>query len=639
MDSNHSPQIRQLSPTVINKIAAGEVIERPASVVKELVENSLDAGARRVDVTVEQGGADLIRVVDDGCGIAATQLTLALASHATSKIENAEDLFRVESLGFRGEALASIASVSRLSLRSRPAQAESAALVEVVGGEASPIQPASGPPGTCIEVRNLFFNTPVRRKFLRTTQTEAGHVAEAITRLALSHPQVHFTLTHGKRLVHDLPPTSLMERITQVFGEELAAGLLPVASHDEEIRLSGFVANPAHSRPNNRMQYMFLNGRFIRDRSLQHALGEAYRGLLLTGRYPICFLQLTLAPASVDVNVHPTKLEVRFEDGGRVYSELLGTLRTRFLATDLVARANLPTPPLENPQLQQWAQRQFDPATVTAESPGSPSEDAAVPPAAREGDPHEVGRAPLGLHRVDLPGGGSPPAGDGLGPRPNLSADTAGEATRSAEHVAASTAGPPPARGKIGAFSAVQIHNRYLVTESEAGMEVIDQHALHERILYEAIRTKVLAGGLESQRLLTPEPVDVTASEAAAALEQSQLLAQLGLEISPFGGETLLLSSYPAMLSRLRPADILRSAVELLTTPGKRLERRDLLDELLHMMSCKAAVKYGDPLTPQEIESLLAQRHLAQDHHHCPHGRPTALVFTRAQLDRQFKRI
>jgi DNA mismatch repair protein MutL len=617
------PTIRQLPPNVVNKIAAGEVIERPASVVKELVENSLDAGATRVDVSVEQGGMELIRVVDDGCGVAPEQLELAVASHATSKILDADDLFRVATLGFRGEALASIAAVSRLVIRSRPADAATAMELEVVGGAMEPLRPASGPCGSTIEVRRLFFNTPVRQKFLRTTQTEVGHLTEAVARLALAHPRVHFTLSHGGRTLHDLPPASPRERVAALFGAELADAMISVDSQDGDVRLVGEVANPSHSRPNNRFQYLFLNGRFIRDRSLQHALGEAYRGLLLTGRYPVCFLHLTLPPASVDVNVHPTKLEVRFQDGGRIYSHLLGTLRTKFLSTDLVARGSLPvgmsnasgddevaaaTPVASD--LWEWAKRQLGPA------------------GADDGD-----------------------AGGGVNPHRGLSNHGDGLQLHSVTPLPSRTAtAPVPAPHRVdeahampaphaGSGRALQIHNRYLVTETEDGLEVIDQHALHERILYESLRERVLAGAVESQRLLVPEPVDLAGAEAAAALENRELLAQLGVDVEAFGGETVLISAYPAMLANFAPADVLRSVVEQLLAGGKQLESRDLLDELLHMIACKAAVKYGDRLTPGEIDALLEHRALAQDHHHCPHGRPTALVFTREQLDRQFKRI
>ncbi|HEX6963822.1 MAG TPA: DNA mismatch repair endonuclease MutL [Lacipirellula sp.] len=633
------PTIRQLPPSVVNKIAAGEVIERPASVVKELVENSLDAGARRIDVTVEQGGIELIRVVDDGCGVAPDQLELALASHATSKIVDADDLFRVGTLGFRGEALASIAAVSRTVFRSRPIEAELAMELEVVGGAAEPLRPAGGPCGTCVEVRHLFFNTPVRQKFLRTTQTEMGHLTEAVARLALAHPHVHFTLTHGGRLIHDLPPGEARERIGALFGPELAEALIAIDSEDGDIRLSGYVANPSHSRPNNRMQYLFLNGRFIRDRSLQHALGEAYRGLLLTGRFPVCFLHLKMPPAAVDVNVHPTKLEVRFQDGGRIYSQLLGTLRTKFLSTDLIARGSAPTAALgASPQsndelaaaaaapsqgLWEWATRQLGPAR---------SDEGMTRDFAPFG-PFEQRSGSLQMHRIDLPplvgrtGQAASPRTTTVGVHPDAESDP----MRIDEaHGRVESSRPP---------KALQIHNRYLVAETDDGLEVIDQHALHERILYEALRERVLTEAVESQRLLVPEPIDLAASEAAIALENRDVLAQLGMEIESFGGETLLISAYPAMLANLPPSEVLRSLVEQLLAGGKQPESRDVLDELLHMIACKAAVKYGDRLTPQEIEALLEQRGLAQDHHHCPHGRPTALVFTREQLDRQFKRI
>ncbi len=610
------PEIRQLSTSIINKIAAGEVIERPASVVKELVENSIDAGADRVDVTVEKGGAELIRITDNGCGIGADQLSLAVASHATSKISTADDLFSVESLGFRGEALASIAAVSRMVITSRPEDCESGAVLEIVGGVAEPIQPVGSPQGTSIEVRQLFYNTPVRHKFMRTTQTEMGHISEAVTRLALGNPQVHFTLTHGNRLMHDLPPvTDLRDRVAALFGQEIAENLIPVESEESEISLRGYVANPTQNRGNNRLQYLFLNGRTIRDRSLQHALGEAYRGLLLTGRYPICFLSLQIPPAMVDVNVHPTKLEVRFQDGGRLYSQLLGTLRSKFLSTDLVARGSVPSQGDESDEIAQstpksselfdWAKRQL----------GSGSESNWAGQGGLQ-SPADSGASagPLRLH--DFPAASQPT---------NQPMSAVGEYYQRVD--------PPDAT------SALQIHNRYLVVENEDGLEVIDQHALHERILYESLREKVLAGVLESQRLLVPEPVDLAAAEAAAVLENRELLASLGLEVKEFGGETVLLSAYPAMLANFSPGDVLRSLAEQLQTEGKTPEPRDLLDDLMHSIACKAAVKFGDALTSEEVQALLAQRHLAQDHHHCPHGRPTALVFTREQLDRQFKRI
>jgi DNA mismatch repair protein MutL len=646
-------RIQQLSPSVVNKIAAGEVVERPASVLKELLENAVDAGATRIDVAVEQGGGALIRVADNGCGIAADELPLAIAPHATSKITSADDLFRVHSLGFRGEALASIAEVSRLVIRSRTANAESGAELEVVGGQPRDAVPVGCPVGTTIEVRNLFFNTPVRQKFLRTTQTEMGHTVEALTRLALAYPNIHFTLTHNDRPVHDLPPVEdLRERVTALFGQELADDLIDVESTGDDVTLSGYVANPMHSRATGRMQYLFLNGRAIRDRALQHALSEAYRGLLLSGWQPVCFLRFQMPPELVDVNVHPTKQEVRFQDSGRLYSQLLGTLRTKFLTTDLTARGKAPSDQSASGRgddessaggdvgrLVQWAKEQLGEQLREQESEfGSrPASGDSQRPAAGASSPIS---GPLRLHEVDVP------SFRPFDASPRQTHIASGMATQSedASEVSAELNAPLSEHLRSGARAAtsrhaLQVHNRYLVVENEAGIEVIDQHALHERILYEQLREKVLGGTLESQRLLVPEPVDLAAGEAAAVLEHAELLSRLGVEVEPFGGETVLVLSYPAMLANLSPGDVLRGLVEKLVAGGRQPEARDLVDELLHMVACKAAVKFGDRLTSEEIDALLAQRHLAHDAHHCPHGRPTALVFTRDELDRQFKRI
>lgn len=601
--------IQLLSSSIVNKIAAGEVIERPASVVKELLENAVDAGATRIDVTLEQGGSESVRVTDNGSGIPPDELPLAVTNHATSKIASADDLYQVATLGFRGEALASIAEVSRLTLRSRTVDAAAGAELRVIGGVAQPVEPAGCPVGTTIEVGQLFFNTPVRQKFLRSPQTEMGHATEAFIRVALGHPQIHFRLMHGSRVVHELSSTTDWQvRIGQLFGTELGDGLIDIESQDGPVRLSGFVANPMHSRANNRLQYLFLNSRAIRDRSLQHALGEAYRGLLLTGRQPICFLRLDMPPTQVDVNVHPTKLEVRFQDAGRLYSQLLGTLRTKFLTSDLKALARGPMQGTTMPgdeeltaatagasQLVDWVKGQLSQQQIPmASAPSVPS--------------RWLESEPLTLHSI---------SDAGATEQPNYRYD-------------------PPLNSE---GRAIQLHNRYLVVETQGGMEVIDQHALHERILYEQIREKVLNHGLEMQKLLVPEPVELSAQEAAVAQENTELLAQLGVAVEPFGGETVLVSSYPAMLANLPPAEVLRELVEKLIAGRANPEKHEILDELLHTIACKAAVKYGDRLAQEEIDALLAQRHVTENHHHCPHGRPTALVFTCEELDKQFKRI
>jgi len=425
-------------------------------------------------------------------------------------------------------------------------------------------------------------------------------------------------------------PDGPLERIARFFGRDLADALIWVEGTDGDVKLSGYVAHPSQSRSHNRMQYFFLNGRYIRDRSLQHALGEAYRGLLLTGRYPIAFFTLHMPPELVDVNVHPTKLEVRFQDSGRLYSQLLSTLRSKFLTTDLNTRVQTsgdedPSGGHDTARAQQMRQELVDWAkgkvagwdSKALAEPVAPSAEA-VAQAALFGEPGAGERKPLGLYPLD----------------PMRAAG--------ARHSPMGTAGQAGHQREIGHgthASALQIHNRYLVTESDEGVIIIDQHALHERILYEQLRHRVNTNAMETQNLLVPEPVDLSAAEAAAALENRDLLAELGMKIEPFGGDTVLVVGYPAMLANINPVELLRELLDRLVSGGKQPERRDLLDELLHTIACKAAIKAGDRLKPEEIAALLEQRHLVDDAHHCPHGRPTALVFTREELDRQFKRI
>ncbi len=659
--------IRRLSQSLINKIAAGEVVERPASVIKELMENAVDAGATRIDVTAQNGGLDLMRVVDNGCGIAAEELTLAVTAHATSKLAEADDLFRVATLGFRGEALASIGEISRLVLRSRTAANQGGAEIEVAGGHMGDVAPCGCPAGTTIEVHNLFYNTPVRRKFLRTPQTEFGHISEAFTRIALALPRVHFTLRHNERQVFDLPATeNAAERIAALFGRELAERLIFVASADGDVRISGCVAHPSQSRGNNRMQYLFLNGRHIRDSALQHALAEAYRGLLMVGRYAIAFLTIEMPPDMVDVNVHPTKLEVRFRDGGRLYSQLLSTLRGKFLTTDLTTQGQAP-PGTDEPggvhdearaaqvreELVAWAKGKVAGWQGTGEggaesaAPLAASATTADEPWAR-GEPlrqysfaagdANADRRPLELTNIHWPRPAFPSEGSSGSPSEGIIA------REDPAHVAMDEPHRSlPAEGTYSSAGtyrpALQIHNRYLVTESEEGVTIIDQHALHERILFEQIRARIDAGALETQNLLVPEPVDLSPAEAAIALEHRDVLGRLGLRIEPFGGDTVLITGFPAMLANMNPGEVLHALLERLVSGGGQPDRRDLLDDMLHTVACKAAIKAGDRLTTAEIAALLEQRHTVHDSHHCPHGRPTELIFTREELDKQFKRI
>lgn len=611
--------IHRLSPSVVNKIAAGEVIERPASVVKELMENAVDSGASQIEVSLKDGGLESIRVADNGSGISKDDLPLAVAPHATSKIRDADDLFHVSTMGFRGEALASIAEVSQLTLRSRQHDDSVGHELRVNGGQVEPVEPCGCPPGTSVEVSSLFFTTPVRQKFLRSLQTEMGHTLEAFTRIALGHPRIHMVLRHNDRIVHELPANeSWPERIGHLLGDEIRCALIPISGEDQRMRLDGYVVDPIQSRSHNRLQYLFLNGRYIRERSLQHALGEAYRGLLLTGRYPIAFLSLDMPADAVDVNVHPAKLEVRFVDGGRIYSLVLGSIRNKFLTTDLTART----------QLVSGNSGSSDISTGTspnAWSASNPTDFRWDPPAPQRDLNWPDDRRPIDYTSFSAGStGGSQAASGGMSAALDAS-------------IPGTTATPSTPR-MVDRARALQVHNRYLITESAEGVIVIDQHALHERIIYEQLREKVVAGSLESQRLLVPEPVPLSPTEFALVDDSRAALAQLGIVVEPFGGTTMLVTSYPAMLANQNPADLLRSVVELLGTRTSALERRDVLDELMHMISCKAAVKAGDRLTAAEIDALLEHRSLCQDAHHCPHGRPTALIFSRDELDRRFLR-
>lgn len=639
--------IRKLPPTVINRIAAGEVLERPGSAVKEMVENSIDAGATAITVEIVDGGRELIRVVDDGKGIPAAELPLAVASHATSKLDTEEDLFRIKTFGFRGEALSSIAAVSDFRLCSRPLDAPVGAALEVHHGALGEVVDVAIPPGTQIEARNLFASVPVRRKFLKSKQTEMGHVTEALIRLALANPAIALELIHNDRTVHKRPGgLGLAESIGHFFGRELEEALIRVESETDGVRVHGFAADPRVHRPNSLMQYLFVNGRFIRDRSLGHAITEAYRGLVMTGRYPIVFLFIELPRDQVDVNVHPTKIEVRFQDPHRIYSQILSTLRTRFLSADLTAR-------LEVPAASQVASGP-EPTPVSAGISAEQEESAAWSAPEETGDER---RTTINEQFTLAPGAreaqpslwptawtSSPaPAIESFARRlPHASIDEppleeTGETP--ATNPARTVTSTPGARGPAGPpGKALQLHNAYLVVETPEGMLLVDQHALHERILYEHLRARVAAGEVEVQELLVPEPVTLSAIQAGLVLENRDVLAELGLKVEEFGDRCVLVRGYPGILRRFRPEEMLRELANRLEETGRPPSRDLLLEDLLHMMACKAAVKAGDRLTEAEIQHLVSLRHLVDDVHHCPHGRPTILRFTLADLERQFKR-
>jgi DNA mismatch repair protein MutL len=612
------PRLHQLTPAVITKIAAGEVIERPASVVKELLENSVDAGAKRIDVEIEQGGVDLIRVVDDGCGIAADDFPLAFASHATSKLASADDLFRIGTLGFRGEALASIGGVSQATLQSRPPEASSGAEISCQGGTITPIRPWNGTPGTRIEIRNLFYNTPVRRTFLRAIGTEFGHISESFTRLALAHPNSHLTLRHNDKNVFEIPSgTGMSERLGLFFGGELRERIYPLEARQGPVLLRGYVADPAYERGNAKLQYLFVNGRWIRDRSLSHALQEAYRGLLMVGRYAVAFLFLELPPDQVDVNVHPTKAEVRFRDAPAMHHLVFAAVRERLQKEKLITPLRISAPSLASSAVQ-GSKFQSAPEFFSS-SPSTPRTALPFSP---------VSPIPLRDNHVSTH------------TKSNESASAAPDTQNS---IPMESATPPVSSPSLSQLDrdgnkVLQLYDAYLVVETLEGMLVIDQHALHERILFEQLKSRLKSDKLESQRMLIPEPVDLPAEQAARVLEQRNDLEMLGLGIEEFGGGTLLLTSYPTILGKHPPQSILKAVVDYLAAKERPPNQEQMLNGLLSLMACHAAVKAGDRLTPDEISALVAQRHLAADTHHCPHGRPTSLLLSRQELDRQFRR-
>ena len=670
------PRIQQLDAHVVNRIAAGEVIERPGSVVKELLENSVDALSTRIEVDIVNGGMDLIRISDNGEGIHPDDMLLAVTSHATSKIRSDADLDHVNTLGFRGEALASIASVAKFRIRTRPEECPVGRELESHGGTIVTNRDCGCPSGTVLEVQNLFYNTPARRRFLKKATTEFGHIADHFARIALANPRLHLVLRHNEKLVYELPAAAEpLERIRRFFGSEVADQLIAVSSEAElpsggTIRLWGYVGSPTLSRSTRKDQFLFLNGRWIQDRSLQHALAEAYRGLLMVGRHPVSFLFLELPPAMVDVNVHPTKSEVRFQDSQLLYRQMLKTLRDKFLTLEF--RSNIAVPGAGRPtelrfdrpttasqpqkELDLWASH----ATVSSpprigEFARSSSNDRAVftnPDviAALAVEPHQrrdVQDAVTPASEFDSVSAGSDKSDRMETDRVN---DVASEteslpaSVSPVDDVLSAAAADEPvfdvaSRPGTDEFRAFQIHDCYLVVASEAGLEVIDQHALHERILYEHLRKRILSGGVERQRLLIPETIECSATECVALLESMDLLKEIGFELQEFGGGTILLMSHPTLIPRGNLIRIVKDFAEQLIEQDGKMNRRDLLDHMLHTMSCRAAIKSGQRLTLEEMQELLRQRHLVDDSHHCPHGRPTALTLSRGTLDQQFGRL
>jgi DNA mismatch repair protein MutL len=579
-------RIHALPDLLVNQIAAGEVVERPASALKELVENSLDAGARSVAVDLAEGGIRRIRVADDGSGIEAADLPLALARFATSKIETLEDLERAATLGFRGEALASIGAVSRLALTSRRAGERHAWRIACEAGALSPVEPAALAAGTTVEVEELYYNTPARRKFLRSEATEFARCEEAFSRAALSRPAVAFSLTHNGRRVAHLAPAPPRERVGSVVGGDFAGSAVEVDASGASIRLAGFVAAPGSTRASRDAQYLFVNGRFVRDKVVAHAIREAYADVLHHDRHPAYVLFLDIDPRRVDVNVHPAKTEVRFRDSGAVHQFVFHAL---------------------------------------ARSLAAPLAGAGRPEAARPAPAPAAGFVPFAQSSLAV----AQPA-------------RAYEAFFAAAVAAEDRRAPPPAVAEGGppmlGYALAQLHGVYVLAQNAAGLVLVDMHAAHERIVYEKLKGSLEAAPLASQPLLVPVAMPATAEEVEEAERSAAALAGLGFEVGIAGPRELVVRAVPALLADLDAPAMLRSLLGEIREFGASralLERRN---ELLATVACHAAVRANRSLTVPEMNALLREMEQTERAGSCNHGRPTWVQFSLAELDRLFLR-
>ncbi len=626
-------RIELLSPRLANQIAAGEVVERPASVIKELLENSLDSGARRIDVEVEQGGVKLLKVRDDGSGIASDDLPLALARHATSKIRDLEDLERVMSLGFRGEALASISSVARLTLTSRTRDAQQAWQVETEGRDMAPrVQPAAHPVGTSVEVRDLFFNTPARRKFLKTEKTEFDHLQEVIRRLALARFDVGFHLRHnGKSILslHEAPDEmSRARRVGAICGPGFLEQALPIEIDRNGLRLWGWVGLPTFSRSQADLQYFFVNGRAVRDKLVAHAVRQAYRDVLFNGRHPTFVLFLELDPTGVDVNVHPTKHEVRFRDGRMVHDFLYGTLH-RALA-DVRPDDQLAAPA----------------ATATAEI--------VRPTGLQAGEFGPQGEMRLSAALLEQPAAApssSPSGGAGAGgyqynytPRPtaNVSAGESREVYKEFYAPLANAESTPLPESErdippLG-YALAQLKGIYILAENAHGLVLVDMHAAHERIMYERLKVAMASEGLSGQPLLVPESLALSQREADCAEEHAQWFQRLGFELQRLGPESLAIRQIPALLKQAEANRLVQDVLADLMEYGTSDRIQAHLNELLGTMACHGAIRANRRLAIPEMNGLLRDMENTERSGQCNHGRPTWTQMGLDDLDKLFLR-
>jgi DNA mismatch repair protein MutL len=589
------PDIRVLPDLLINQIAAGEVVERPASALKELLENSMDAGARDITVQLAAGGTQLVRVSDNGQGIARDQLPLALARHATSKIAALADLERVASLGFRGEALASIAAVSRLTLASRRAEDRHAWSITASGPELSATVPASLTAGTTIEVRDLYFNTPARRKFLKSEATEYAHCEEAFKRAALSRSDIGFTLQHNGRTRWHLKPQPVQERVAALLGDDFRSAAVALDESSASLRLHGCAGIPAHARATRDAQYFFVNGRFVRDKLLAHAMRQAYQDVLHHERHPSFALFLEIDPALVDVNVHPTKTEVRFRDARAVHQFVFHALNKAL------------------------AQTTTGMAAGTADEPAPRSSASAYPAAAAY-----TRQGAIALGAAQAPG-----FYDTLFGRPAAAQpQTLVSATIGAD------AGAAPPLG----FALAQLSGLYILAQNEHGLVIVDMHAAHERIMYEKLKQALDARAIPMQPLLVPASFSAEALDVAAAEDHQDVLRQIGFDIAPSSPTTLVVRAIPAMLADADAQQLAHDVLREVREFGASRVLTERRNELLSTMACHAAVRANRRLSQPEMNALLREMEITERSGQCNHGRPTWHQLSIAELDKLFMR-
>jgi len=627
MNPPAAARIRLLSSLLANQIAAGEVVERPASVIKELLENSLDAGAQRIDIEVEQGGLKLLRVRDNGCGIPAEDLPLALARHATSKIRDLHDLEQVMSLGFRGEALASVSSVSRLTLTSRTAEAVTAWQVIAEGSELAAFEhPAAHPVGTSVEVRDLFFNTPARRKFLRTEKTEFEHLQEVIRRLALSRFEVAFHLKHNDKMVFSLheatDDAARARRVGLICGKAFLEQSLPVALERDGLRLWGWLGLPTASRSQTDLQYFYVNGRMVRDRLVAHAIRQAFRDVLFNGRHPAFVLFLEVDPSTVDVNVHPTKHEVRFRDSRTVHDFLYGMLHRRLAEVrpgDAESAAESPsaTPDSAEPSsLQPSSAAAFEQQEILLTPPS---------PIASTGWTGAKGgyAAPQATSRF--------PVAEASGAyRAFFSPLAEGKSSAAVSEVADSL---PP----LG-YALAQLKGIYILAENANGLVLVDMHAAHERITYERLKQALAEEGVCGQPLLVPETLSLSPRELACAESHADCFERLGFELQALGPETLAIRQIPALLGKVDAGQLVRDVLADLLEYGSSDRIEAHLNELLATMACHGSVRANRQLSLPEMNALLRDMEKTERSGQCNHGRPTWTPLDMQALDKLFLR-